>query len=203
MSTQPTLRLPAQTIENSSPRAKEVLEKALAQVGFIPNMYGYMVNSPALLDTYLFGYNQFRTESGFNPAEQEVVFLTISRENGCHYCVSAHSVIADAFSKVPVEVTDAIRNGTEIPDAKLKALSHFTQVLLDSRGHPCKTEVAAFVAAGYTEAHVLSILLAISVKTLSNYANHLFETPLDDMFKPREWNPACAGSTCSSKECAA
>lgn len=203
MSAQPTLTLPMQSIASSEPRAKEVLEKALKQVGFIPNMYGYMVNSPALLDTYLFGYNQFRTESGLNPAEQEVVFLTISRENACHYCVAAHSLIADAFSKVPLDVTDAIRNGTEIPDAKLEALSHFTKVLLDSRGHPCKTEVAAFIAAGYTETHVLSILLAISVKTLSNYANHLFETPLDDMFKPREWSPTRAGSACGSRECAA
>lgn len=203
MSQQPTLSLPLQTMEGGSPRAKEVLEKALKQVGFIPNMYGYMVNSPALLDTYLFGYNQFRTESGLNPVEQEVVFLTISRENACHYCVAAHSLIADAFSKVPTEVTDAIRNGTDIPDARLKALSRFTKVLLEARGRPCKTEVAAFIAAGYTETHVLSILLAISVKTLSNYANHLFETPLDDMFKPREWSPACTGSSCGSEACAA
>lgn len=202
MSNQATLTLPMQSIENSSPRAKEVLDKALKQVGFIPNMYGYMVNSPALLDTYLFGYNQFRTESGFTPIEQEVVFLTISRENSCHYCVSAHSVIADAYSKVPTEVTDAIRNGTEIPNAKLKALSDFTKALLNKRGRPCITEVEAFIAAGYAETHVLSVLLAISVKVLSNYANHMFETPLDEMFKAREWSPACAGSTCGSKECA-
>jgi len=198
MSNQPTLTLPLQTIENSTPRAKEVLEKALKQVGFIPNMYGFMVNSPALLDTYLFGYNQFRTESGFTPVEQEVVFLTISRENGCHYCVSAHSVIADAFSKVPTDVTDAIRNGTEIPDIKLKALNGFTKELLNTRGRPCRTQVAAFIAAGYTETHVLSVLLAISVKVLSNYANHLFETPLDDMFKAREWHAECD----STKGCA-
>jgi len=197
MSNQPTLTLPMQSIENGSSRAKEVLDKALKQVGFIPNMYGYMVNSPALLDTYLFGYNQFRHESGFTPVEQEVVFLTISRENGCHYCVSAHSVIADAFSKVPTEVTDAIRNGTEIPDVKLKALNGFTKELLNTHGRPCKTEVAAFIAAGYSETHVLSVLLAISVKVLSNYANHMFETPLDDMFKAREWHAECD----STKEC--
>lgn len=203
MQRDPTLSLPLQTIESGSPRAREVLDKALKQVGFIPNMYGYMANSPALLDTYLFGYHQFRTESGLTPVEQEVVFLTISRENACHYCVSAHSLIADAFSKVPTEVTDAIRNGTDIPDAKLKVLSHFTSVLLETRGRPCRGEVVTFIAGGYTEAHVLSILLAISVKTLSNYANHLFETPLDDMFKPREWKPACRDSACDSEACAA
>ncbi|MDZ4142545.1 MAG: carboxymuconolactone decarboxylase family protein [Methylotenera sp.] len=188
MSNQPTLNMPMQSIENGSPKAKAVLEKALKQVGFIPNMYSFMANSPALLDTYLFGYNQFRTESEFTPTEQEVVFLTISRENGCDYCVSAHSVIADKFSNVPVEVTDAIRNGTEIQEIKLKALNVFTKEVFNTRGRPGKAEVAAFISAGYTEVHVLSILLAISVKVLSNYANHLFETPLDGMFKAREWH---------------
>lgn len=176
------------TLENASDLEKEILNKALKQVGFIPNMYGYMVNSPALLDTYLFGYNQFRNSSELSAIEQEVVFLTISRENECHYCVSAHSMIADAFSKVPTEVTDAIRNNTEIHDSKLNALSRFTKELLNTRGRPCKAEVAKFIAAGYSEEHVLSVLLALSVKVISNYANHLFETPLDDMFKAREWH---------------
>ena len=60
--------------------------------------------------------------------------------------------------------------------------------MLDKRGHPDQDVVAMFLAAGYSEQHVLDILLAISVKTLSNYANHLFNTPLDDMFKSREWH---------------
>lgn len=188
MSEHRTLNLPQQSIEAGSTKVKEVLEKALKQVGFIPNMYGYMANVPGMLDTYLFGYNQFRTESGFNSVEQEVVFLTISRANGCHYCVAVHSFIADAMSKVPVEVTDAIRNGTTIPDTKLKALSEFTLATLNTRGRPEQSDVALFLTREYTEQNILDILLAISVKTLSNYANHLFNTPLDDMFKSRKWN---------------
>ncbi len=70
-----------------------------------------------------------RKKSGFNPVEQEVVFVTISVLNGCEYCTAAHSFIADKMSKVPAEVTDAIRNGEEIPDARLKALSQFTRLL--------------------------------------------------------------------------
>ena len=34
---------------------------------------------------------------------------------------------------------------------------------------------------------MLEIILAIAVKTLSNYSNHLFNTPLDEMFARREW----------------
>lgn len=182
-----TLHLPPQTLEAGSAKARDVLERARKQVGFIPNMYSVMANVPALLETYLFGYNQFRTESGFSAAEQEVVLLTISRENGCEYCVAAHSFMADMKSGVPAETTDAIRNGTPISCARMSALNAFTVQLLNTRGRPSAPDVTAFVAAGYTEQHVLDILLAMSVKTISNYANHLFNTPLDAVFKSREW----------------
>ena len=185
-----TMTLPAQSLSSESPRVRGVLEKAKKQVGFIPNMYARMVNAPGLLETYLVGYDLFRKESGFTPVEQEVVFLTISRENECHYCVAAHSVIADKFAHVPTEVTDAIRQGAPVPDGKLEALRTFTRTLLVKRGRPDRADVTAFLQAGYTERHILEIVLAISVKTLSNYANHLFETPVDEMFSDRAWEPA-------------
>lgn len=59
MSNQPTLNMPMQSIENGSPAAKVVLEKALNQIGFIPNMYGLMANSAALLDTYFSATTSF------------------------------------------------------------------------------------------------------------------------------------------------
>ena len=37
------------------------------------------------------------------------------------------------------------------------------------------------------ERQILEIVLAIAVKTLSNYANHLFHTPLDGAFAARAW----------------
>jgi hypothetical protein len=53
---------PSVSPEAAQPRTKEVLDKALKQAGFIPNMYANMVNAPAVLDTYLLGYRQFRAE---------------------------------------------------------------------------------------------------------------------------------------------
>ncbi len=181
------MTLPTQTLETAEPRAKAILAKAKSQVGMIPNMYALMVNSPGLLETYLYGYDFFRKESGFTPAEQEVVFLTISYENGCHYCMAAHSFLADKRSNVPTAVTDAIRSGAIIPDAKMSALSGFTRTMLRTRGRPESSSAKAFLAAGYTERHILEIILAIAVKTLSNYANHVFDTPVDAVFGEREW----------------
>ncbi|HQT62698.1 MAG TPA: carboxymuconolactone decarboxylase family protein [Acidiphilium sp.] len=176
------LNLPALTLETASPTARAVLEKAKAQVGFIPNMYANMANSPGFLDTYLDGYVRFRTDSGMTPVEQEVVFLVISRANGCGYCTAAHSMIADKMSQVPADVLAALREGRTIADAKLAELAHFTQVIFDTRGRPTQQDLERFRAAGYVDRHALEIVLAMAVKTLSNYANHLFHTEVDSMF---------------------
>ncbi|MET4102824.1 putative peroxidase-related enzyme [Roseovarius sp. MBR-38] len=184
------MTLPFLTVDDAEPQARAVLEKARAQVGFIPNMYAGMVNSPGLLATYLDGYERFRKQSGFTPAEQEVVFLTISRGNGCDYCMAAHSMIAEKMSRVPAEVTEAIRNGQPIPDLRLAALATFTETLRETRGLPSKADVRAFLDAGYEERQVLEIILALAVKTLSNYANHLLHTPLDAMFAGHAWEKA-------------
>jgi uncharacterized peroxidase-related enzyme len=181
------LTLPGLGLENADGRAKAVLEKAKAQVGFVPNMYAGMANSPGLLETYLDGYSAFRKESGFTPAEQELIFLVISRENGCEYCMAAHSTLADKHSGLAPEITDAIRGGQPVGDQKLAALADFTRTLFQTRGLPSRGAVEGFLAAGYGERQILEIVLALAVKTLSNYSNHLFHTPLDDMFAGRAW----------------
>ncbi len=178
--------------DNANERARQLLDEAKSNLGFVPNMYAGMVNAPGVLDTYLHGYKLFREESGFEPAEQEVVFLTISYENGCHYCMAAHSMIADRASGVPEAVTEAIRAGKPIPDDKLAALAEFSRRMVVTAGKPTKADVQAFLDAGYTERHILEIILAIAVKTLSNYANHVFHTPVDDVFAAYKWSPADA-----------
>lgn len=172
-------------IEDDSHAALVAAKKNL---GFIPNMYRNMATAPGLLETYLYGYDQFRKHSAFSSQEQEVVFLTISRANGCEYCVGAHSFIADKMSGVPTDVTDAIRDDKPIADQQFAALNVFTKVMHEKRGLPSQTDVERFLKAGYNERHILDIVTAIAVKAMSNYTNHLFHTKLDDMFAERAWH---------------
>ncbi len=169
-------------LENANEQQKEILENAKKANGMIPNMYKNMVNLPALQNTYDSGYSQFRKESGFTPAEQEVVFLTVSIANSCEYCTAAHSYLAENVSKTPKDVIEAIRQGKEIEDDKLKALHEFTKVMNESRGNPTPEEAKKFLAAGYSEKQILAIILAQAVKTISNYSNHIFHTEVDEAF---------------------
>lgn len=168
--------------EQATSPQQEILTRAKKQVGFIPNMYANMANAPAVLDTYLHGYGLFRSESGLAAADQEVVFLAISKVNRCDYCTAAHSMIADKVSGVPKDVLRAIRAGEPLQDLRLAALYDMTTEMVTSRGRPVSASVDAFLKAGFAEQDLLYIVLAIAVKTLSNYSNHLFGTEVDRQF---------------------
>ncbi|MBB3232756.1 carboxymuconolactone decarboxylase family protein [Halomonas stenophila] len=181
------IELAPQTLDNADDKARPLLEQAKEKLGFVPNMYAGMAKVPGVLDTYLHGYQLFRENSGFSPAEQEVVLLTISRLNGCEYCMSAHSMLADKVSQVPEAAIQALREDREIPDARLSALSRFTRVMFETRGNPSKAEASAFLDAGFEERHMLQVVLALAVKTLSNYSNHLNHPELDEAFGDYAW----------------
>jgi uncharacterized peroxidase-related enzyme len=178
-----SLDISMKTVDTVEAEGKPLLESAQKALGFVPNMYGNMAHMPDLLATYMSGYDGFRKNSGFKPAEQETVFLAISQANGCSYCVAAHSMLADKMSGVPSDSIKALRSGSDLPDAKLNALAAFTRKMVKSAGWPDKKDVDAFLKAGYSERHIFAIILAIGVKTLSNYTNHVAGTPVDEAFK--------------------
>ncbi|MGE0387011.1 MAG: carboxymuconolactone decarboxylase family protein [Gammaproteobacteria bacterium] len=178
------LNLPPVDMGTAPDRARKVLEGAKRQVGFIPNMYANMANLPGLLETYLTGYGRFREEAGFDSWEQELVFLVVSAENGCHYCTAAHGMMAERTVGMSREVVDAVIAGGAPPDPRHAALCAFTRRMFASRGRPTPAELLAFRGAGFHDQHVLGIVLAIAVKTLSNYVNHVCHTELDAAFAP-------------------
>lgn len=182
------------TTEDAPQPSADILRSTQERMGMVPNLYGEMAHAPGLLATYRFGYEEFRTGSGFSPAEQELLLLTISRFHECTYCVAVHSSLADR-SRVPADVVDAVRDGRPVDDARLRALQELAVAVVQTRGRPAPEVLERFAAAGYTGAQVLQVILAVAVKTISNYTNHLFDTPLDPAFSGRAWNaPASSGA---------
>jgi len=177
------MSLPPLTLETAPSEARSMLEDAKARLGFVPNMYANMAHAPGLLETYLLGYRRFREDFGFTPAEQEIVFLTVSMLNGCSYCTAAHRMLAAKKSGVPAEVLAALAEGRPIPDPRLRALAEFTRTLWRKRARLEAADAEPFLAAGYGERQILGVLLALAVKLLSNGANHLFQTEVDPAFR--------------------
>jgi len=175
------------TTESASSESADLLISAKKSFGFIPNLLGVMAESPAMLKAYL-AIGKLFDESSFSATERQIVILTASRFNRCDYCMAAHSVVA-GMQKVPSSVIEAIRNDLPIGDEQLEALRSFTRAAVEQRGWMSENEIATFLGAGYTNAQALEVILGISFKTLSNYVNHIAETPLDNAFAAQAWTP--------------
>lgn len=173
------------TMQTAPGASRPILEGARKNLGFVPNLLGALAEAPVALEGYL-ALTGLVAKTSFSPAEQQVILIATSVANGCEYCVAAHSTIA-AMHKVPEDVIAALRANSSIPDPRLEALRQFTATLVGKRGHAGDQEVQDFLAAGFTRAQVLEVVLGIAMKTLSNYANHLIDTPVDAAFAPRAW----------------
>ncbi len=177
--------------ETTAPAAsKPMLKDSAKSFGMIPNLHRTMAESPELLDAYKHLHTLFLNTS-FTATEQNVIWLTINVEHDCHYCVPAHTAIAHSM-KVAPEVIEALRQGQPLSNDKLESLRTFTLAVVRQRGAVRQQQVDAFLAAGYDRKQVLEVLLGVAQKVMSNYLNHIAETPLDQPFEKFVWHPGQA-----------
>lgn len=173
------------TLVDAPPASKPMLEEVQEKFDFIPNQMGVLSESPQALEAYM-TLDRLMKATSFSEKERDVVLLAVSFENRCEYCMSGHSKLAKDDG-VPADVIESLRSGQPIRDAKLEALRGYTQELMQLRGHITRGTKQRFLDAGYGPKQALEIMLGITMKTLSNYANNLAHTPVDDAFKGAQW----------------
>ncbi len=176
---------PSHDLETAPDASKPLLENSQKAFGRLPGLHKVMAESPQMLEGYQVLHKLF-TETAFDADEMTVVWQTINVEHECHYCVPAHTGIAKRM-KVSDDISNALRDETPLPSAKLEALRTFTLQMLRSRGNATEAQMQAFFDAGYGHRAVLDVILGLAQKVMSNYTNHVAETPLDEPVKPLAW----------------
>lgn len=177
---------PVHTTETAPEGARRALETAHKNFGFVPNLIGMLAEAPAAAEAYL-ALGKIFAGTSLSPVEQQVVLLTTSFTNRCAYCMAAHSAIA-AMQGVEPETVAALRDGRPLADSRLEASRSFTARVVEARGWVDDEALVGFMAAGYSRSQSLEVVLGVAMKTLSNYANHLAETPLDVVFRSQAWS---------------
>lgn len=71
--------------------------------------------------------------------------------------------------------------------ARTEALCTLTLQLVQNWGLVSDRDQEAFLDAGYTRRQMLEVVLAYSQQIMSNYTNHLANTPLDKPFRKFAW----------------
>ena len=168
--------------------AQPALETAERSLGYVPNLYRVMAESPAALSAYqAIGHAQ--QLSGLSAIEQQVVAITVSVTNDCQYCVAAHSTLATGLRIDPITLA-ALRDDKPLPQQRLEALRQFTLSTLAHQGWTPDAVLETFLAAGFQRQHIFDVVSLIAMKTLANYVNHIADTTLDDGFVKQAWQPA-------------
>lgn len=178
-------KLTIQSLESAPSESKPLLQKSLDAYGMLPNLHGVLASAPSTLDAYQQMHELF-VNTSFDAEELTVVWQGINVEHGCTYCVPAHTGIAHSM-KVSQELIDALRNEQPLPSAKLQALLDMTLEIVRERGRVSEESLKAFYDAGYGERQVLEIILGVSQKVISNYTNHIANTPVDAPFQQFAW----------------
>jgi uncharacterized peroxidase-related enzyme len=165
------------TIETAPEASRKDLAEVKQKFGRVPNFFAVAAESPAAVNAYVSLSNIFRT-TGLTPAEQQIVILAASVENKCEYCVAAHSRGAK-MAGVREDVINAIKARARLEDAKTEALRRLVSQIVDKRGWLSDADVQAFLTQGYSKAQLLDVMVGVSMKTLSNYINHLTDPPIE------------------------
>ncbi|MEZ0262482.1 MAG: carboxymuconolactone decarboxylase family protein [Alphaproteobacteria bacterium] len=170
------------TPDNAPEQSRPMLKELQARLGFVPNIFGALAESPTVLRAWL-GLKTTAETGLLSPTERKIVGLTASYLNNCSYCIAAGTTIGEKEG-VSREVLDLLRADKPLKDAKHEQLRQFTKSVMKRLGRPDKTDIDAVIKAGYTQAHILEVVMLVSFGIMGNYINHIVETPLDKAFEP-------------------
>lgn len=174
-----TFKVP--THDEVSPANQVIFDNLKKKLGKVPNSYAFMASSENGLATYLALSN---AKSSLNIKEKEVINLIVSGINDCHYCTSAHTVIAKLNGLTDEQILE-IRRGSVSFDAKLDALAQLVKEITNNKGSASQKVLDDFFDMGYTNESLVDTLMIISERNFSNYLNAIINVPIDFPVAPQ------------------
>ncbi|MCP2322643.1 putative peroxidase-related enzyme [Hamadaea flava] len=168
-----------------------LLDKVRQQLGRVPNLYATMANGPAALDGYL-ALRSHLVKGKLTARLREQLALLVAEENGCDYCVAAHT-----FRGKLMKLTDGELLATRVAedaDPHAEAVLRLARDVMRTRGKVDDATLAEIRAAGVTDAEVAEVVAHVALNVLSNYFNHLAQPELDFPAAPALDSVAAPGS---------
>lgn len=162
--------------------AERVRDRAREAYGFVPNLVDELSeHNPAAADLYLRTLTLVE-EGVLSDAEREIVLLTVSRYNDCHYCTSVHQKMAVSVG-LDRETVETVNNGGLPSEDRLRMLVQATRLMLDKRGWLDDDDLETLQNNGVSRADLYEINALLGIKTFSNYVNHVAQTTVDPEFE--------------------
>ena len=75
----------------ASPEVEEIFQDIKKSFGMIPNLFKTYAHHPPLLEANWHKVKRVMMEGALSRKTKEAIALLVSKDNGCKYCVAAHS----------------------------------------------------------------------------------------------------------------
>jgi uncharacterized peroxidase-related enzyme len=171
-------RLHSAPVAEANGSSAQLFAAIKASSGMVPQAYVDIgSNSPATLEAAL--HLDAALRRGTLPArDAEIVKLVVSQASRCDYCLAAHTLLAKKSGLTTAQIL-AVRHAVDTGDARVDALAAFVRALAGGSGTLPAHQVAAIQAAGYSDAQIVDIVLAMTSITLTNLFNRVNDTAID------------------------
>jgi len=171
-------RIATPPVASATGATAEVYAQIKKAAGSVPNTFATIgAHGPAALKAIL-NADGVLAAGSLSKQDQETIKLVVSEAAGCDYCVAAHSLLGKMAGLSP-DVLAALRGHKPTGDGKRDALAQFVRKIVRTSGTLREEELAAVKAAGYTDAQIVDISLAIAVTVFTNVFNRINDTAID------------------------
>ncbi len=162
--------------ETANAEQAELLDAIQGQLGMVPNFLKVFANSPAALRAFL-GLHSIAGDGSLDAQTRERIALAVAQQNGCQYCVSAHTAIGSKAGLNRSEI-EANRAGTS-QDAKAAAAVKFARALVEHSGEVTTAELLEVRNAGYSESDIVEIITHVGMNVLTNIVGKASRVDID------------------------
>ena len=169
-------RVPQIDPQTASGRTGELLQSVEQSLGTVPNFIRVLANSPAALNGFL-GLYSVAQDGALDPLTRERIALAVAEQNGCQYCVSAHTALGRKAGLDSDEML-ANRDGTS-SDGKAAAALAFTQALVENTGDVTRAEFDAVRNAGHSDAEIVEIITHVALNIFTNLIGKATQVDID------------------------
>jgi len=152
-------------LSTATPEQKVLLDAIQKQLGMVPNFLKVFANSTVALQAFL-GLHGVASAGRLDPLDRERIALTLAQQNGCEYCVSAHTAIGRKTGLSDDEMA-AAREGTS-DDPTSAAILKFARNLMAKHGAVSQLDITELRSAGVDDAQIVEVITHVGMNFLTN-----------------------------------
>ena len=160
-------------------KSQEIFKEIKDKLGMLPNLYATIGYSSNALSNYL-SFSANAGKNVFTSSEIEAIKLAVSDVNNCHYCLAAHTALAQANGFTEREAFK-LRKAT-ISDPKLQILTSLAREIVINSGKVADEHKESFFHLGYNEGALIEFVSIVISASFTNYIHGLTEVEID--FRP-------------------